>query len=180
MLLDLTRIRQPETPFEATYDPERVAGGGTDYTVATPVVLRMTIHKDKERFRLVGHVDAGLDVPCGRCLEPFRLRVDGGFDLRYVPQREAAADAHGEREIDEDDLSLTFYEDEAIDLGGLLQEQFYLALPMKPLCRASCRGLCPECGTNLNQATCGCTRAWVDPRLEPLKAFTTDRKRDDA
>ena len=62
----------------------------------------------------------------------------------------------GEREIEEDDLTTAFYENDEIDLGQLMQEQFYLALPMKPLCRDDCKGLCPECGTNLNRGTCDC------------------------
>jgi uncharacterized protein len=52
-----------------------------------------------------------------------------------------------------------------------MQEQFYLALPMKPLCVADCKGLCPSCGTNLNKSVCGCQAAWDDPRLAALKAL---------
>ena len=59
--------------------------------------------------------------------------------------------------------------DDQIDLNELLREQFYLALPMKPLCRDDCAGLCSQCGTNLNTGTCQCTSQWDDPRLAPLK-----------
>ena len=80
--------------------------------------------------------------------------------------------------MEDDDLTTAFYRDEQIDLGQLVLEQFYLAVPMKPLCRESCRGLCPECGTNLNTGTCSCMREWVDPRLEGLRALLDkgDRK----
>ena len=78
---------------------------------------------------------------------------------------------HGEHEIEEDDLSTAFYRDETIDLGELVREQFYLVLPMKPLCTEGCRGLCPQCGTNLNRGACDCRGVWQDPRLEGLKAF---------
>ena len=54
-----------------------------------------------------------------------------------------------------------------------MREQFYLALPMKPLCREDCRGLCPVCGINRNRETCSCQATWVDPRLEALKSFKT-------
>jgi uncharacterized protein len=53
----------------------------------------------------------------------------------------------------------------------LLREQIQLALPMKPLCTEACRGLCPECGTNLNRTQCDCTPTWEDPRLAPLKGL---------
>jgi uncharacterized protein len=52
-----------------------------------------------------------------------------------------------------------------------MREQFYLALPMKPLCDSGCHGLCPECGTNLNRETCTCTHEWEDPRLAVLKTL---------
>ena len=71
------------------------------------------------------------------------------FDLRYQPHAENTGE--GEREIEEDDLTTAFYENDEIDLGQLMHEQFYLALPMKPLCSDDCHGLCPICGTNLNR-----------------------------
>lgn len=179
MKLDLTQIRQPELPFEATYALDRFSGEGQEYTVAAPVVLRMTIYKDKERFRLAGRVTTTLELACSRCVEPYLLPVDQAFDLRYVPQKDAGDFA--EREIGVDDMSVAFYEEESIDVRQLLEEQFFLALPMKPLCRSDCRGLCGKCGTNLNQTACGCTDVWVDPRLEALKTLIlTDRKNDDA
>ena len=52
-----------------------------------------------------------------------------------------------------------------------MREQFYLALPMKPLCREDCKGLCAQCGTNLNTGTCDCAPVWEDPRLAALKAI---------
>ena len=104
---------------------------------------------------------------CSRCLEPFTLPVDASFDLRYHPH--ALNTGEGEREVEEDDLTTAFYENETIDLGLLMAEQFYLALPMKPLCSVECKGLCPECGANLNRATCTCTRGWEDPRFAVLK-----------
>ena len=77
--------------------------------------------------------------------------------------------AKASSEIQEDDLTTAFYENETIDLGQLMREQFYLALPMKPLCREDCQGLCPQCGTNLNRGTCTCRDNWIDPRLAALK-----------
>ena len=73
--------------------------------------------------------------------------------------------------IEEDDLGVSYYKDETIDLGEVVREQFYLALPMKPLCRETCKGLCPVCGANRNRETCTCETTWVDPRLEALKAL---------
>jgi uncharacterized protein len=169
MKLDLSRIRHTPYPFERAFEPAEVAMPDDAYRIVAPVHLGFEVHKDKDRFRLVGTVRTALELPCSRCLEPFRLAVDQSFDLRYVPQSEASRET--ETEVAEEDLETSFYRDEQIDLNELLREQFYLALPMKPLCRDECRGLCPECGTNLNTGTCDCAPRWEDPRLAALKQF---------
>ena len=92
---------------------------------------------------------------------------------------EASETGEEEVEVEDDDLTTAFYTNDEIDLGQLVLEQFYLAVPMKPLCRESCRGLCPECGTNLNTGTCSCVREWVDPRLESLRALLDKGDRKD-
>ena len=169
MQLDLSRIRQPQTHFERTFEPSDVSMGDDAYQIVAPVHLAFDLHKDKDTFRVVGRVRTELELPCSRCLEPFRLPVDQAFDLRYHPQAEASSET--ETEVAEEDLETSFYRDEQIDLNELLREQFYLALPMKPLCRDDCKGLCPQCGTNLNTGTCDCTSEWEDPRLAAMKQF---------
>jgi uncharacterized protein len=167
MQLDLTRYRQPLSHFSRTFPPEEVTQEGDAYEIVAPVRLNFEIHKDKERFRLVGSVVTELELPCSRCLEPFRLPVNATFDLRYHPASEMSQDE--EREVEEDDLETSYYRDDQIDLNELLREQFYLVLPMKPLCTEGCKGLCPQCGTNLNAGTCDCSTEWKDPRLAPLR-----------
>jgi uncharacterized protein len=98
--------------------------------------------------------------------------VDSSFDLRYQPH--ARNTGEGEREIEEDDLTTAFYENDTIDLGQMMREQFFLALPMKPLCQDECKGLCPACGINWNKGACHCSNQWEDPRLAALKALRRD------
>ena len=168
MQLDLAKIRQPQQSFARTFQPAEVSMGDEDaYRVVAPVQLAFEIHKDKDRFRLAGTVRTELELGCSRCLEPFRLPVDQAFELRYLPQAEASTEP--ESEVADEDLETSFYRDEQIDLNELLREQFYLALPMKPLCAEACRGLCPQCGTNLNTGTCDCEPVWDDPRLAALR-----------
>lgn len=179
MRLDLSHIRQPETSFSRHYDAAAFSAEAEEYRVTSPVDLRMTIHKDQDRFRLVGEVHTTLEVDCSRCLEGFALPVDREFDLRFVPSGVDAKD-EGESAIEDDDVAITFYRDDAIDVSDLLREQFYLALPMKPLCRTDCRGICPHCGINRNMGSCECDRRWEDPRLAGLKTLIENRKPNDA
>ena len=176
MLLNLRRIRSAHERFDSVYQPADFGGQAEDgFQVIAPATLGFDVYKDKEHFRLVGGVQTTLELPCSRCLEPFAWPVDAAFDLRYQPQSTNTGPADGdEREIEEDDLTTAFYEGDAIDLGQLMREQFYLALPMKPLCGDACKGLCPICGTNLNKAACDCKPTWDDPRLAVLKTLKAD------
>jgi uncharacterized protein len=139
------------------------------YSIVEPVDLGFDVHRDGDRVRLVGEVSGVIELACSRCLEPFRLPVHAGFDLRYVPRASNAGE--GEREIQEDDLSTAYYDEDTIDLEQLVREQFYLAIPMKPLCVEACKGLCPQCGKNLNQGPCDCKTEWEDRRLAALKGL---------
>jgi uncharacterized protein len=177
MLLDLSQIRTAHERYEKAYQPEAFRGVFGDdretFEVVSPVSLAFDINKDKDQFRLVGSLGTTLQLPCSRCLEPFTLPVDAHFDLRYQPHALNAGE--GEREIEEDDLTTAFYQNDEIDLAQLMREQFYLSLPMKPLCRAECQGLCSVCGTNLNYASCDCKRDWDDPRFAALKALQENK-----
>ena len=118
--LNLAKIRDAKERFEQVYSPGQLATGDEAFRVAAPVTLAFDIYKDKDQFRLIGSVQTTLELPCSRCLEPFTLPVDSSFDLRYQPH--ARNTGEGEREIEEDDLTTAFYENDTIDLGQLMRE----------------------------------------------------------
>jgi DUF177 domain-containing protein len=171
LLLNLATIRTPHERFDEVYSPAVFAGVDDRgaFAVTEPVTLGFDLFKDKDRFRLAGRIQTTLELPCSRCLESFKWPVDETFDLRFQPR--TADKPETEREIEEDDFSTAFYDDDTIELGDLMREQFYLSMPMKPLCSDACHGLCAQCGTNLNRTPCDCARAWEDPRFAALKAL---------
>ena len=172
MFLNLHRIRTAHERIDEVFRPDAFSRTEPDYTIVEPVRLGFDIYKDKDKYRLAGGVQTALELPCSRCIESFRLPIDSTFELRYHPQDENAGES--EREVgDDDDFSTAYYQNDEIDLEQLMREQFELALPMKPLCRADCKGLCAICGANLNRDTCTCVREWEDPRLAGLKALKT-------
>lgn len=162
MHLDLTHIRQPETPVARTFAPEAFAPDD-DFRVVAPAVLTATLHKDEDRYRLSGRLATTIEVVCSRCAEPYTMPVDAALELRFLPQ----ALAGNKDEDPDDDPTTTFYADDRLDLGQVVREQCYLALPMKPLCTPDCQGLCPQCGADKNVAPCTCTRP-ADPRFAAL------------
>lgn len=151
-------------------------------------------------YRLEGSMSCRIEVSCVRCLEPFLMDVHEKLDLMYLPESEnvtrgsrgaegthathethqkrraVPGGSHREEGLDDrglkaDELAVSFYQDERIDLSQMTLEQIVLALPMKPLCKADCRGLCPECGANRNTTRCACAPEDTDPRWATLKTL---------
>jgi len=124
--------------------------------------------KEDEGVAFAGDIATEATLQCGRCLETFTLPLQLHFDLLFTPEPEASEG--GEHRVDEDSIWRAHLEDGRIDLTALLAEQVDLGLPLKPLCRPECAGLCPRCGTNRNLGTCECREERDDdPRLRVLK-----------
>ncbi|MEO7274300.1 MAG: DUF177 domain-containing protein [Vicinamibacterales bacterium] len=175
MLFDLRQIHGERAHIERTFDPSVFEPADPEYRVETPVGLSMDIERSgTDVFKVSGRVLGQLELDCGRCVEPFHLPVDATFELRYVPQ--TADSTEPERQLGDDELTTAFYSEGVLDVIDLVREQFQLVLPMKPLCREECKGLCPECGTNLNRGSCECAPRWEDPRLAALKSLLDRQK----
>lgn len=175
MYLNLRSLQSAREHIEKRYDTSVFSDTGADlFRVVSPVTLALDIDRQETgRYRVAGQVTGELELTCGRCLEPFTLPVATDFDLRFVPRIENVGE--GEKEVREDDLTTAFYADDQINLSELIAEQFHLALPMKPLCVQTCKGLCPQCGTDLNAGSCSCDPRWIDPRLAGLKDFVREQ-----
>jgi uncharacterized protein len=97
-----------------------------------------------------GEVRARFTVPCARCLEVTTVDIRAPFATTYVPAGASEARAA------DDDPDLATYEGDEIDLQDLAREQVLLGIPMSALCRSDCKGLCPQCGKELNLGPCDC------------------------
>ena len=147
-----------------------------DYTVVDDVSLRSHLHRDGDKYRLVGRIESRLRLSCSRCVEAFNLFVNVPVDLMYLPYGANVGD--GEAEISDEDLAIAFYRDDQIDMGLMIREQLQLTVPMKPLCCDDCHGLCSVCVKNLNHEQCSCDQSWHDPRLDVLAALRSDSRKD--
>ncbi len=153
--------------FEIEEAPRSLKWLGEECPFAEPVKGWLKLFLAGERLLVKGEVHATLTLPCSRCLEPFRYRVDVEFSDEYLPME--VLEKEGEEvELSREEVDLAFY-GETIMLEDIYMEKIYLSMPMKPLCSRDCRGLCPSCGANLNAGDCGCSREVLDPRWEALK-----------
>lgn len=111
-----------------------------------------------------GQVKSQVPLECGRCLGTFTLDISAPVELSLSVDGEL----EDEVELSEEDLLRGFMNEE-IDLGQFVEEQVLLNVPMRPLCSADCRGLCPECGADLNVGDCECSHDNGDPRFQILR-----------
>jgi uncharacterized protein len=107
-------------------------------------------------------------LTCARCLRSFPFPVDARSRFTFCATPAGIA---GDREVELklEDLESGPYEGDEIDLSGLVYEQIVLSFPIKPLCHADCKGLCPLCGSDRNVSACGCKEKRVDPRWDVLR-----------
>lgn len=124
-----------------------------------PVRVKGQIENLGDRiFQVTGQIEVVANALCSRCLTPTQIRLNIGFSLKF-------SDIISESE--DDDL-IQFYGDE-IDLYPQILEEIVLNWPSQILCKSDCRGLCPNCGANLNTTFCKCKIDNIDPRLAVLK-----------
>ncbi len=97
---------------------------------------------------------------CGRCLKEFDGETEAEVIEKFYP---ASAE-----NIEKDAF---VYDTDVLDITEPLREGLLLAEPLQALCKPDCRGLCPQCGADLNEGDCGCDRFSIDPRLAALKQF---------
>jgi uncharacterized protein len=108
-------------------------------------------------------------TPCIRCLNPSQQQVDLHFRDEFHSKIEVNTGAPLPKPDDED----PFFIDEShlVDIGEVLREYALLELPMQPLCKPDCKGLCPNCGADLNAGDCGCQADEGDDRFDALKSL---------
>jgi uncharacterized protein len=105
-------------------------------------------------------------LECSRCLAPYPFANEEDFSLVLYPRRPIA---ETEIAMDREDFDAYFYDDPVVPVAPIAEERIQMAVPMKPLCREDCRGLCPRCGSDLNVSECQCVVDEVDPRWQALQ-----------
>ncbi len=154
MLITPAELELHRKVVEKEYAPGEIDYRGAEFEQQGPLKVRAVAELAGDEIRIRGHLDTLLKARCDRCLAPVELPVRRDFDLAYRP---TASIAHDEEvEVGDDELGVGFYTGDGVVLADLLSEQVILSVPMKVVCRAECRGLCPVCGTDRNREECHC------------------------
>lgn len=149
----------PRKGLDLEYDTDPVAldlaDVGTEFVTGIHLQVRLT-RMDRVVF-VAGEASTQARVQCVRCLEAVPFPMHLLFQMNIEPRPPEFGEAPGKwHELDQEELDKHYYSGDTLDLAELVREQTLLALPVHPLCRVGCRGLCPQCGLDRNQMSCRC------------------------
>ena len=172
MFLDIKELAVRKVRIHKSYAPGTLDFHTAEFCQTGPLEVRATAELVEGQIRIFGQLQTRIELVCARCLEPVGEEISKDFDLFYRPMTGIKKEEGVH--LKEEDTDVGFFEGDGLFLGDVLTEQVNLLVPMKVICRSDCRGLCPQCGANLNHEQCRCESSAVDPRLAPLARFKQD------
>ena len=117
----------------------------------TPVSLTF-YHKTKGEFKVTGEMRIVLSIPCDRCLKPVSKAMQIQFEKEFSGNETEDLDENAQYIVDK-----------------IIYNEIVLHWPAKVLCKVDCKGICNQCGQDLNVNECGCDRSVLDPRMAAIQ-----------
>jgi uncharacterized protein len=148
-----------------------VLGNGTVVEIKGQVRLTRT----NRGILAQGSFQTGIPLDCSRCLKDFVTSLAITIEEEYFPIIDVNSGTP--LEIPDEPGSFTIDEHHILDLREAIRQNALLAIPMKPLCREDCPGLCPQCGKDLNEGPCDCPEESIDPRWAKLLQYSSASKK---
>jgi len=166
--VDLKDLAHERVSFAASFEPGVVDFGSENVRQIGSLDWLASAERAGDEIRIAGSLNAAVELPCSRCLEPARIAISKPFDLFFRQRDKEMFDEDEEIELAEGDTRTAFFTGTQLAITDILREQILLALPMKALCTVDCKGLCSRCGTNLNTGRCNCPRENFSPHMDIL------------
>jgi uncharacterized protein len=162
-------------PIGATRDDE--VGGAVDIAgngVGSMVRGQVGLLRTNRGILVKGTLDTEVEITCSRCLTSFRHPLLLNIEEEYFPTVDVVSGASVS--APDEPCGLTIDAQHVLDLTEAIRQYALVVIPMKPLCREDCTGLCPDCGRNLNLGLCACPVQLVDPRWTALTKLASEQK----
>lgn len=169
-------ILESSIPWEDLPMLVEIASSG-DCEFLAPVKLNARAQLVGGLVEIDGQLATRTRFQCGGCLRDYQEDLVTRFDLTFARELPVVEDEEsGEAmELTSEDLGLTLFHGDEIDLAESIQEQVAMSLPVRRRCQSDCKGLCSHCGADLNASDCGCSRANVSLKFAALKDFKVDK-----
>jgi len=189
MKIPVDRLKESPVSFsfegdEAWWRSAFTTASGLPGALPEPLRLHCRAQRIGEDIQLEGGVEGVVELECGRCLERYRYAFSEAFRFVLEPAgNRVPADPDGAAALARDglwlgdELETGWFRGNEIHLGSIFVELVSLALPVQPLCREDCPGLCPRCGANLAVARCGCEEIKSDSPFAVLAGIRDDLAR---
>jgi uncharacterized protein len=136
-----------------------------------PLKVKLEAHDVSGAADVSGELAIEVEQACSRCLAPVHQSLTIPYHETFVKGEEPEE----AESVDDEEQDIHYVQEDRIELKPYLAESVMLSMPFVPLCSEACQGLCPVCGTNRNEQTCGCKQDKVDPRLAGLADFFKEK-----
>jgi len=144
---------------------------GADVSVDDESTLMFDVYRMENSWHVVGSGGVRVQTSCSRCLEKASMTIDLDFSVEIPDEHDGKSQdvPNYDEEMPSEGIIPEVNNNWEIDVGPRVREEIILGIPLKIICGTDCEGLCPICGTNLNDDTCDCEQEDIDPRMEKLK-----------
>jgi uncharacterized protein len=144
--------------------------------VVGPVQGQITVINTGQLLLVQGEVKAQVRTECARCAEPGIVEITAPIEEEFSIRGPEGAPLEPVETIDVEEPAAAAFADNVLDLSELVRQQLLVSMPLRPLCTPDCKGLCPECGGNLNQGPCACPAASEESPFSVLKSMLDEAK----
>lgn len=169
MRIELEKLQGGKGGFAHVYQPDELNPVDERVRLTQPAEVKGNVKLAGHEVFVSGHVETRAQLECDRCLQLVELPVSADFALEYITGSDYESSSAAA--LSEEEMAVSVFDGQSIDVDEIVKEQILLAVPARTLCREDCKGICPECGTDLNAGRCNCDADEVDPRWAALKSF---------
>jgi len=134
------------------------------------------IYKSGDDIKIKGKIKGSYSLVCSRCLEIFEKDFSQDVSVTFKPFYETQREGE-EIELTLKEMKVNLYKGDRISILDLIKEEIYILVPLKPLCREDCKGLCPICGKNRNKEECDCQKEEFSSKFAILKTLLKEGRK---
>lgn len=167
MIIDLAPLKDKTTRFEFLLPAEEINLEDEAVKLTGAVKVAVSVTKGIAQTDVAGEIAAPVSLECSRCLEPVQSSFKFPFRAVFITPENYGDER--EMQVGFEDLEVSIFDGDRIDVAELTREQIVLAIPTRIFCREVCKGLCGKCGANKNLINCNCEEKEVDPRWAALR-----------
>jgi len=173
MIIDLTASAERRKSFDFLLPREEINLQDEAVELKDDVKIEGEITKGIVETSVKGKIFANVELECSRCLQPIQSSLEIPFEANFVTPENYTQER--EAKLNLDDLEVSIFEGDRIDLSEIAREQILLALPIQVLCQNDCKGLCEKCGASRNLINCNCEEKEIDPRWQALRELKINK-----